>query len=81
MGGMPRLSNGDYVLAKHPKLLKWMNICVGCSHMGYKPDLPKELHGGKLPNNGAAQLRLFFKPLEVNELGLCEHCQRRASHA
>ncbi len=74
---MPRLYNGDALLAKHPKLLKWMNICVVCNQMGHKPELPNQIHGGKYGNSHAAELRLFFRPMAVDELGLCEDCQRR----
>ena len=71
-----------FYLQKHPKLWKWMNVCIGCNATGYKPELPEQLAGGPLSyhlwwrNSYAQQLRFYFHPLPVDEHGLCEQCQR-----
>lgn len=45
-----------------------------CHRKGYKPDMPEDIH----PSGSAAasNLRSFFKPLGLNEEGLCETCSR-----
>ena len=67
----------DFYLYKHPKLMKWMNVCVGCNDIGYKPERPDEIYSGKYQNQYVNQLKLYYKPLAVNEFGLCEACQLR----
>jgi hypothetical protein len=71
---------GDLYLEQHPHLRKWVNVCIGCNAQGYKPELPSEitgtLSGKRVPTPFAARLRLYFKPLPVNENGLCELCQK-----
>lgn len=56
-------------LATYPKLMKWINQCVSCQSMGYKPEMPRDIIGG-------ANLRGYFKSLAINKIGVCETCER-----
>jgi hypothetical protein len=62
----------EQYLRMYPKETgRWMNQCVTCQRKGYKPDLPKTIY----PDTAlASNLRRYFEPLELNELGLCEQC-------
>lgn len=50
------------------KLEKWINRCVRCQDVGYKPDMPDGEHTHY-------HVRRYFRVLPINELGLCERCQ------
>ena len=65
-------SAGERYLQQYPKLSRWINVCVRCGTKGYKPDLPENIY----PHFNVAvdNLRELFKPLLINELGLCEVC-------
>lgn len=70
---------GNEYLKLYPKLEKWMNTCICCGRTGYKPDLPKNITtrfgGQEFATAGAANIRRYFNPLEVNEFGVCVVCQ------
>ncbi len=65
-----RFADGEEYLRMYPRLLKWINVCTACGAKGYKPEMP--------PNNdpkfSGQNLRRYFKPLALNELGRCEQC-------
>lgn len=66
---------GESYLTSFPKLNKWINECVSCHRKGYKPDLPETISTVE----GALDvyyLKKYFKPLKLNENGLCEVCQK-----
>lgn len=67
-------------LKQYPKLNKWMNRCICCGSIGYDPSLPKNLTKnwgqGEYETAGAQNLRKYFQPLSVNELNICEICQK-----
>lgn len=71
------MTDGEVYLKMYPKLSKWMNRCIVCQDFGYKPELPLELSipGGDT-SAGAKNLRKYFKPLQVNEMGLCDVCKK-----
>lgn len=48
----------------------WMNQCVCCQNIGHKPEIPESIHPGFLAQN----LRRYFRPLALNDQGLCEQC-------
>ncbi len=68
-------------LSSYPKLQKWLNTCVCCGAVGYKPEMPPalttRLARGETETRGAQNLRRFYSPLKVNEQGLCETCEKR----
>ena len=63
-------NDGLLYLRDYPQLRKWMNQCVACQRLGYKPEMPDEI----TPGFGAKNLRRYFAELEVNEVGLCSQC-------
>ena len=70
-------SEGNDYIQQYPKLKKWINTCICCGQSGYKPDLPETLinkWGNK--TMGAYNIRKYFRSLKVNEVGICEECQR-----
>jgi hypothetical protein len=57
-------------LRDFPRSRKWINQCVACQRLGYKPEMPEQIEPGLLAQN----LRRYFPPMAVNEAGLCEQC-------
>ena len=62
----------DLYLETYPELHRWLNVCGGCGARGTRPDLPDNLY--PRPNFAAEYLRGYFRPLVLNEMGLCEQC-------
>jgi hypothetical protein len=48
----------------------WMNRCRACQRIGYKPELPENIPPGIVAQN----LRMYFRPLALDDRGLCEMC-------
>lgn len=62
------MSEGEVYLEMYPYLRrKWMNQCVACQIIGYKPELPLEEW---------LNLSKYFNSLSLNHIGLCEVCDR-----
>ena len=73
---MARQTNdGLLYLHTYPKLRKWINQCVACQQVGYKPELPDSIGVGVAARN----LRRYFRPLPLNDTGLCEQCSIASS--
>ncbi|OUS70282.1 hypothetical protein B1748_29030 [Paenibacillus sp. MY03] len=72
------MTKGEEYLKMYPSLMKWINQCIACQSIGYKPDLPHELatYDGINMSAAAANLRRFFKPMSVDEIGLCDTCKK-----
>lgn len=71
------MTEGEEYLIMYPQLRKWINQCVACQDIGYKPELPFELSTyGNETSAAAKNLRKYFKPLALNESGLCEVCRK-----
>ena len=72
--------NGLSYLEQYPQLNKWINRCICCGSIGYKPNLPESLTAnssrGEYKTAGATNLRKYFQPFTVNELSICEICQK-----
>jgi hypothetical protein len=60
----------DSYLKQYPEAKKWLNQCIICQSVGYKPELPEKIHPGYLAEN----IRRFFLALTVNEISACEQC-------
>ena len=77
---MNRRDEGLEYLKQYPKLNKWINRCICCGAIGYSSDLPEQLTSsdkqGEFITVGAQNLRYYFRPLDVNEIGVCETCQK-----
>lgn len=75
-----RKDNGSNYIQQFPQLKKWINTCVCCGESGYDPSLPEVLTSswgqGEIKTVAADHIRKFFKPMCVNELGICEDCQK-----
>jgi len=69
----------DY-LNKYPKLNKWINRCVCCGGIGYSSKLPTvittKLGKEECDTVAAQNIRRYFQPMDVNEMGVCETCQK-----
>jgi len=67
----------DYVTLY--RLEKWINQCIGCQARGYKPDMPDEVAQNKYGRGttAARYVRAKFRPLALDENGLCETCRRK----
>ena len=72
------MKGGDQYLAMYPKLHRWMNRCVACQRLGYKPELPDQIY--RWPSAHASNLRRYFPALEVDAESLCEQCRVAQSH-
>lgn len=72
--------NGLSYIQQYPKLKKWINTCIFCGKSGYDPGMPhvltKSWGQGEFETVAAANIRKYFKPMSVNELGVCEDCQK-----
>ena len=65
-------NQGQMYLDSYPELeRRWINQCVACQRKGYKPTMPDNIY----PGFGARNLRSYFAPLDLDELGLCEQCR------
>lgn len=71
----------EYVSTYRNKGEKWINQCVQCQARGYKPDMPDIVMEGHFYGDrggfAARYIRKYFKPLALDERGLCEVCSNR----
>lgn len=68
-------NKGDKYIVKFPKLKKWINECRCCHDRGYNPRIPEKITEveGSLE---VFYIKKFFKPLELNDDGLCKVCEK-----
>ncbi len=59
-------------LKQFPETRKWLNECLICHSIGYKPELPEKIYPGLLAEN----IRSMFSTLNVNELSICGECAK-----
>ena len=69
---MSKRGDKDLYLQQYPGAWKWLNQCVICDTIGYKPEMPEKITPGFLAHN----IRLLFTPLAVNTIGVCEDCAK-----
>lgn len=62
--------SGRGYLRMYPKLMKWINQCIACQSIGYKPEMLTKLPAG----NPAAIIKTHFQQLELSDKGLCDQC-------
>jgi len=62
----------EIYVRQYPEAKKWLNQCVVCGSVGYKPELPDEVYLGRLAEN----IRKMFAPLAVNDISICEQCAK-----
>ena len=72
---MIRKNEGEEYIRAFPKFKKWINECLCCHKKGYNPNMPEKIgeHEGSL---GAYFIKKYFKPLPLNEDGLCPACEK-----
>jgi len=71
------MTEGEQYLRMYPELRKWINQCVVCQSIGYKPELPAELSTWGGETSAASQnLRKYFNPLAVSDIGVCSICEK-----
>lgn len=67
-------NKGEQYINAFPKLKKWINECLCCHEKGYKPSMPDKI----TKEEGSLEvyyIKKYFKPLSLNEEGLCSRCE------
>lgn len=68
---------GNSYIQQYPGLKKWINTCICCRQSGYKPELPEALiNKWGIETAAAYNIRKYFRPMKVNEVSICEDCQK-----
>lgn len=68
-------NRGEEYISAFPEFKKWINECVCCHAKGYNPSMPQKI--GQFEGNlGAYFIRKYFKPLRLDEHGLCLLCAK-----
>lgn len=72
---MKKNNKGEEYIKAFPKLKKWINECLCCHEKGYNPSMPDKITivDGSLE---VYYIKKYFKPLYVNEDGLCSQCEK-----
>ncbi|MBE5731017.1 MAG: hypothetical protein E7350_03620 [Clostridiales bacterium] len=72
---MKKYNKGDEYINAFPKLKKWINECLCCHTKGYKPSMPEKITivEGSLE---VYYIKKYFKPLSLNQDGLCPQCAK-----
>lgn len=67
-------------LKQYPKMSKWINTCICCGSMGYDPDMPDVITSrdgnGEYGTAFSRNIKIFFSPLKLDDMGMCEICRR-----
>ena len=66
--------DSELYLKMYRGLEKWINECPICHSKGYKPDMPEQI--SNYNSVAAKNIRHYFRPLEVDEMGFCLQCSR-----
>ena len=66
---------GEAYITAIPRLRKWINECAMCHRKGYRPDLPDRISVVE-GSQDVYYIKKYFRPLELNEEGLCEVCAK-----
>jgi hypothetical protein len=75
-------NEGLKYIQQYPRLRKWINTCICCGAVGYNPNMPETLtrrdkmRQGEYETLSAYNIRKYFNPMAVNDMGLCEDCQK-----
>ena len=71
MGNPWAASKNQQYLAQYPRFEKWINHCVTCGAVGYKPELAEKF---ETAGQGKHQLMSMFSMLALDEDHRCEVC-------
>lgn len=67
LSGMTTQPNdGLLYLQDYPRLRKWINQCVACQRLGYKPEMSN--------HRAADNIRKYFSELGLDAAGMCNQC-------
>jgi hypothetical protein len=69
---MIRKEDAEGYIAQYPQTKKWLNQCIICQTVGYKPEMPQKIGIGIF----AETIRSYFNELELNEMGICKECSQ-----
>ena len=69
---MGKLSEKEQYRKQYPQCEKWLQQCLICQTVGYKPEMPNQIGYGMLSQN----IQKLYNKLVLNEIGLCETCER-----
>jgi hypothetical protein len=69
---MPKAGEKEESRRQHPRSEKWLQQCIICQTIGYKPDMPKTIGIGLLAEN----IRKLYIELELNISYMCNECSR-----
>ena len=64
--------DSENYVQNYPEMKKWVNQCIICQTTGYKPNLPENIYPGVLAQN----IRKIYTQLEVNEINICNDCEK-----
>jgi len=67
---MRKLNEKEQYRQQYPQCEKWLQQCIICQTVGYKPEMPTQVGVGRLSQN----IRKLYDKLPLNEFGLCEIC-------
>lgn len=71
---MKHKKDAELYLKTYSELRKWINECPVCHSKGYKQNMPE--HIGNEDCVAAHYIRMYFQPLEVDEMGICLQCSK-----
>ena len=68
---MRKTTEKEQYRKQYPQCEKWLQQCLICQTVGYKPEMPEQIGEGLLSQT----IRKLYNELELNEIGLCEVCE------
>lgn len=72
---MSRKADKEQYSKDYPQISRWLNECMVCHSIGYKPEMPEKIYPGEMAEN----IRRFYSPLEVNDISICDDCSKHWS--
>lgn len=72
---MKKDNEGESYITANRGLEKWINGCICCHTKGYKLEMLERVRSND-HNCGTYFIKKYFKPLKLNENGLCSVCEK-----
>lgn len=76
MSKFNRSNKNDKYIERCTVYKKWIVECACCGRKGYNPNMPNRIMADEIGNSGTVFIRNNFRPLKLNEYGLCEVCEK-----
>jgi len=70
-----KVDKGQEYIDAFPKFKKWINECSCCHRKGYNPNMPEKITVVEWSSE-VYHIKKYFKPLSINEDGLCDVCEK-----